>query len=97
MYKKFEEQKNVTGVNKIISYNTAIKAWKEDPNTRHIKLAKFKEGFSKCDVCSMYDLQITKQMTAAQPANLDCDFTLISLKRRKNASHIIIIKPKTRP
>ena len=99
MYKKFQDQKNVTGVNKIISYNTAIKAWKEDPNARHIKLAKFKEGFSKCDVCSMYDLQITKQMTAAQRANLDCDFYshLAETKKERQQYYKAKNKAMTRP
>lgn len=99
MYKKFEEQKNVTNVDKIISYNSAIVAWKEDPNARHIKLAKFKEGFSKCDVCSRYEMKITKQMTAAQRANLDCDFYshLAETKKERQQYYKAKNKAMTRP
>ena len=38
---------------------------------KHIKCAKYKEGFSKCEVCSQYEQESLKQLHVADMLNLD--------------------------
>jgi len=52
VYKKFEEQKNVTNVHKIISYNSAIQAWKEGTQGK-LNLQSLRKDFpnAMCALC----------------------------------------------
>jgi hypothetical protein len=42
IYKNFERNENITKVDPIIHYSTAVLAWKEDPQAKHIKLENHK-------------------------------------------------------
>ena len=87
IYKNFEMNDNITKVDPIIHYSTAVLAWKEDPQAKHIKLAKHKEGFSKCDICSAYDRKIEKQMTISAREALDLEFYSHIAETRKERQH----------
>jgi hypothetical protein len=94
IYKSFEQNQNITNVDAIIHYNTAVNAWKNDPQASHIKLAKHKEGFSKCDVCATYDRKIQKQMTVSSREALDLEFYSHIAETRKERQQYYAAKHK---
>ena len=59
---------------KPLDYPTMTKVWKKAPELQHIKTAKHKAGFSKCDVCINYKRRISKQTSFAKREQLDADY-----------------------
>jgi hypothetical protein len=49
---------------KPIDYPRFASVWKHAEELRHIKLQKYKPGFSQCDVCKEYKLKISKKLSA---------------------------------
>ena len=94
IYRSFEKNDNVTSVSPVIHYSTATLAWKNDPDAKHIKLAKHKEGFSKCDMCCEYDRKIAKQMTVSAREALDIQFYSHIAETRKERQQYYKAKTK---
>ena len=67
---------DITNLDKPLTYEQFVKAWKEKSELRHIRCSKYKPGFSKCDFCSDY-LHITsfKQLTPNQKLAEDLKFS----------------------
>jgi hypothetical protein len=49
-----------------MTYEEFISTWKTRTDLKHIKCAKFKPGFAKCDKCDFFDLKMRKQMDPIQ-------------------------------
>ena len=73
VYESFKKKWNRdrTATANPIDYASAVSAWKERDDLKHIKCAKYKEGFSKCEVCSQYEQESLKQLHVADMLNLD--------------------------
>ena len=65
---------NTTSTNTPLPQKKALKLWKSHPDLKHIKCAKYKQGFSKCSACLRYRRKLQKQMTAAERSELDSNF-----------------------
>ena len=74
IYKGFASQADTTSTEKPISFSLAARIWKHHEELKHIKLAKYKEGFSKCDVCIKYALDSSIPMSKAAREALDLKF-----------------------
>ena len=48
--------------------------WKHREDLKHIKCAKYKPGFAKCDKCGQYALQIKKLLDPIVRDQLDVEF-----------------------
>jgi hypothetical protein len=77
-----------------LSYSRFAHIWKHNEQLSHIKLAKYKEGFSKCDVCSSYSNDICAPMTAAQREALDGNFFCHIAETRKERTQYYSTKCK---
>ena len=57
----------------LLDYPRMCRVWKKAPELRHIKCAKYKPGFSKCDTCKIYNYstKIKKQISEAKRELLD--------------------------
>ena len=72
MYKVYTSTfTGATGDLKPLDYTRMVRVWNLAPELRHIKLAKYKPGFSKCDVCEQYKTKCKKQLSEAQRQDLD--------------------------
>lgn len=94
IYKNFVENKDTTSTDKPLSLAAATRTWKHDEELRHIKLAKYKEGFSKCDVCCQYAIDSSLQMTAAEREALDIKFYSHICETRKERTQYYASKCK---
>lgn len=70
--------RDVTNTSKPIAYDDAVSTWKYRKDLSHIKCAKYKEGFSKCEVCAQYEDDAAKQLSENERATLDAEVIKVS-------------------
>ena len=72
-YKKFATM-DQTFIERPLDYEEAVTTWSQRKDLSHIKCAKYKPGFSKCDRCAAYENDCSKQWTEFEKKELDAEF-----------------------
>jgi hypothetical protein len=65
--------KDPTEFRMVMTYNKFVSSWKSRADLKHIKCAKFKPGFAKCDKCDQFDLAMRKQLDPIQKDQLQLE------------------------
>jgi hypothetical protein len=65
---------NPTNLGLPCTYPDFISTWKNREDLQHIKCAKYKPGFAKCDVCDTYSERTKKQLDPVVREQLDLEF-----------------------
>jgi hypothetical protein len=94
IFQAFAKTQDITENGKPLSLSRACHIWKHNKELAHIKLAKYKEGFSRCEVCCHYSDAILSPMTTAQREKLDSDFFSHIAETRKERSQYYKTKCK---
>ena len=71
-----------------------MRIWKHYEELKHIKLAKYKESFSKCDVCIKYALDSSIPISKAAREALDLKFYTHIAETRKERTQYYAAKCK---